>query len=137
MGIFSAGNKTAKPTSGATIVAAGTCIQGTFELSCNLHVDGEIKGEIQCLGTVSVGKSGHVVGNIKAAELLVCGVFDGQCEVDVLEITPTGQVEGEVKAGQLIVAKGGSFNGKCTELSPAPLPVITQLHTEPSGKAAR
>ena len=45
-----------------------------------------------------MGKSGHVVGNIKAAELLVCGVFDGQCEVDVLEITPTGHVEGEVKA---------------------------------------
>lgn len=130
MGVFSSGNKAAKPTSGSTIIAAGTCIQGSLELSCNLHVDGEVKGDVHCDGTVSIGKKGSITGQVNASQFLISGFYDGVCEVELLEISRTGHVEGEIQAKELVVAKGGSFNGRCTDTSSDKQAEVPHLHLE-------
>lgn len=55
------------------------------------------------------------MGKVISNQFLISGHYDGECEVDYLEITKSGQVDGDIKAKQLVVAKGGSFNGRCAD----------------------
>lgn len=99
--------------------------------------NGEVIGDIKSQGVVSIGKNGRVTGALEAESLLVSGYYDGQCQVNTLEISKSGHVEGEIKAKELVVAKGGSFNGQCTDMSAEALPEVTplRLEEEPTSKS--
>ncbi|WP_369410407.1 bactofilin family protein [Neiella litorisoli] len=112
------------------MIAPGTIVDGTFKLSCNLHIDGEVAGTVDCQSTVTIGRKGMLKGQLMANKLVVSGVFDGRCNVDSLEITKTGKVMGEIRATELIIAKGGRFTGHCREKDAAEQ-VVTQAQQEP------
>jgi len=111
MAIFNKGDTMAKETNSTTIISTGTKITGEFEVSSKLHVEGYIEGNINSKNLVSIGKTGHIKGELKASKLLVNGVFEGKVDVDVLEITQGGKVLGEITIKDLIIEQGGVFEG--------------------------
>lgn len=60
---------TTEVDSDVTIITKGTRIEGNIISDCSLEVMGTIKGDIECLGKLSV--TGHVEGNSSAAEIFV------------------------------------------------------------------
>ncbi|GGA79252.1 hypothetical protein GCM10011369_21490 [Neiella marina] len=83
-----------------------------------------------CQSIVTIGRKGLLKGDLTAKKLVVSGSFDGCCNVDSLEITKTGKVMGEIRATELIIAKGGRFTGHCREKD-APQEVAVTEAQEP------
>ncbi|WP_244946612.1 bactofilin family protein [Gallaecimonas pentaromativorans] len=83
-----------------------------MELSCNLHLDGEIHGTIRADHAVRVGRDGQIKGELKADGLVVAGKVDGTVNAKVVEIVEGGLIEGTVYCDELIIAKGGRFFGE-------------------------
>ena len=99
-------------SSGTTVIANGTKIEGKIEIECNLHIDGEFEGTIKSKKNVTIGKSGVVTGDIIADKLIVSGNFTGNADADVVDVLPNGKVFGKVLANEFVIERGGFFEGE-------------------------
>jgi cytoskeletal protein CcmA (bactofilin family) len=113
MAIFNKGDTMAKETS-TTIISQGAKLKGDFNLSAKLHIEGEVEGNINSTNQISVGKSGAVKGEIVCSKFILNGKFNGKIECDILEITDGGMLNGEIIIKDLIIEKGGVFEGTST-----------------------
>ena len=97
-----------------TIISKGSKINGEFNLTAKLHIEGEVDGKIESSNLVSIGKEGKLKGEIKAQKLLLNGVFEGKIEAETIEITTGGKLIGEIVIENLIIEKGAIFEGTST-----------------------
>jgi cytoskeletal protein CcmA (bactofilin family) len=111
MGLFTSTDKATQKTTGATVIAQGTSIIGGISTDGTLHVDGKIEGVILEANIVSIGKAGEIVGDIKANNLIVSGLFDGKINCNEVEILSSGRVIGEIQYNELTIETGGKFEG--------------------------
>ena len=89
-------------------------MDGTLTLSDNLHIDGQITGEIESKADVALGEQGRFNGNIRARNVYVSGKLEGRVIAERLEIVAGGSVEGEIETADLVIEPGGRFNGSST-----------------------
>lgn len=111
MGIISRGHSSDRKRTGTTVIAAGTKLVGDFALSDNLHIDGNVEGNVKSEAEVSIGEQGNFEGDIAASKVLVSGRFSGKIDAERLEIVATGSVSGTVSVGQLVIESGAQFDG--------------------------
>lgn len=81
----------------ASCIGEGTVFTGDIDTRQSLMVKGTVEGNIRA-GTVIV--SGRVRGNIEV--------------LDLLELTETAYIYGDIYARKLRVLNGGIFNGSCS-----------------------
>jgi len=98
-------------TSGTTIIAEGTKLDGKIEISSKLHIDGEISGTIHSKNIVTIGTKGMVKGEIYADKLVVSGHFDGNVDCREVEILAGGKVVGDVISSILVIESKAFFEG--------------------------
>jgi len=111
MGFFTKSDKKAQKTTGATVIAKGTYIIGGISTDGTVHIDGKFEGVILEADIISIGETGEVIGDIKANNLIVSGLFDGKIDCNQVQILSTGKVIGEIKYNDLIVEPDGKFEG--------------------------
>jgi len=99
-----------------TLLGKGTLWKGEIHAGQNsLRIEGNVEGNIQSEGEVTIAPSGDVKGTIEAKHLIVTGRVLGTFKIqECLEIHGTGYVEGEVEVGSLVVDEGGTLQGNCT-----------------------
>jgi len=99
-----------------TLLGKGTLWKGEIQAGQNsLRIEGNVEGNIQSEGEVTIAPSGEVRGTIEAKHLIVTGRVMGVFKIkECLEIHGTGYVEGEVEVGSLVVDEGGTLQGNCT-----------------------
>ncbi len=112
MAIFDKLDKKPITDTGVTLVAKNTKIEGKIELECNLHVDGEIDGEIFSSSIITIGKTGFVEGSITAPKVIVNGEFSGTIDADSIEILSNGKVSGKISSKELVIERNGFFDGE-------------------------
>ncbi len=83
-----------------------------MNLKCKLFVDGEFEGIINSSEEITVGKNGRIKGEVFAKHLIVQGEVAGSISVDVVEIKPTGKVDGTIESIELVIEPKGLFEGK-------------------------
>ncbi|MCH8536304.1 MAG: polymer-forming cytoskeletal protein [Alkalimonas sp.] len=112
MGFFSqsAGNKGKQ--SAATVVAQGSSFNGSFRLTCDIHVDGYMEGKINTEKTLIISRSGRVKGEIIADKVVINGLFEGECYANHVEILPHGKAQGIIHSDELSIERGGNFIGE-------------------------
>ena len=111
-----------KTDSNTTIITTGAKINGEIDLSCNLYIDGELEGSIVSKKEVTVGKNGHVKGNITTQRLVVQGHVEGSINAQIVEIKAAGHVNGEISSAELVIESKGIFEGSSTVIDkPSPL----------------
>ncbi len=92
-----------------------TAIEGEFHANGDIHIDGAFSGDVVCNGHVILGEGSQVSGVIRAASIYVAGTFSGRIDVsNLLEVAPTGHIDGDIKGAQLIVREGGIYKGNVT-----------------------
>ncbi|MEO1517298.1 MAG: polymer-forming cytoskeletal protein [Bacteroidota bacterium] len=92
----------------------GTIVEGTIKSDNDIRVDGVIKGSLHCTSKVIIGPSGFVEGEIRCANAVIEGRFEGNLSVaELLNIRETAKVSGDVKTNKLIVQSGAVFNVSC------------------------
>jgi cytoskeletal protein CcmA (bactofilin family) len=115
---------TAKNTLGADVE-----IKGNLKFAGELTFEGKLEGEIQSDGTLNLGDSATVNGNINVSNVIVRGKVNGNVNAkDKIEIKSKAELFGDVRAAKLVIEEGVTFVGK-TEVNPnkvAPLATARQ-----------
>ena len=109
MAIFNKGDANTAQT---TIISSGTLIKGELHLSCILHIDGNVEGDVISDNTVVIGKNGTARGSIRAKHIVISGKFFGNIEAELVELLGGGVLVGDVLAQSFGREVGAKFNGK-------------------------
>lgn len=106
------GKKKLNPNTTDTLVGDGSVFEGRIKSEASLRIEGQITGDIDCLGDVTIGESGHARSNITARHVTIAGTVHGNVTTKgVLTITSTGKLFGNAASQSLIIEEGGIFEG--------------------------
>lgn len=101
-----------------TIIGHHAYFEGTIWTKGALRIDGSVKGNIKCKGTLVIGSEGKVTAEIEADNVFIAGEFRGNATARKrLEITKNGKVYGDINATRLVMEPGVVFDGKCHMIS--------------------
>ncbi len=97
------------------VIASGTKIEGNFQSTENIRLDGEIIGDLACEKKLVIGPSGKVNGNVSAREAVIMGAITGDLEVlDSILLDKTAAVIGNVSAASVGIEEGAKYQGRWT-----------------------
>lgn len=112
MGILKRNVPAKSAQSALTIIAEGNKFCGDMSIIGKMHIDGMFEGNVNSLDSISIGKSGHVRGMIKARSVDVCGLLEGEVVCDELHIDSGGQVRATVESKKMSIHPQGCFLGE-------------------------
>lgn len=93
-------------------------IKGNIKFSGELAFDGKLDGEIHTDGTLTLGDSAIINGNIGAQSVVVRGKVNGNINAkDKVEIKSKAELFGDIRATKLVIEEGVTYVGK-TEVNP-------------------
>lgn len=99
---------------GATLISAGTTLNGDIISDNDLRVDGTIKGNIKCSSKIIIGPTGFVDGHIESVNADITGKVQGNVVVkEFLQLRGESKVIGNLTAVKLQVDPTATFNGQC------------------------
>ena len=101
-----------RPAGPATLINEGCKITGLLTGTGDFHVSGEIDGDCDLEGTVTLAKNGFWSGTIKAGHVIVAGHVEGDiAAAGHVEITDTARITGTVSGEAIAVAEGAVVEG--------------------------
>lgn len=93
----------------------GTLINGDVSTEGDVRIDGKVTGNVSSRSKVVVGVPGIIEGNIVCQNAYIDGKVTGNLEVaELLILSSTAQIFGDIKMKKLVVQEGARFNGKCS-----------------------
>src|SRR4029450_4786008 len=83
-----------------------------------LTFEGKLEGEINSEGTLNLGDTAVVNGNVNASTVVIRGKLNGNVVAkDKIEIKTKAEVFGDIRSSKLVIEEGVTFVGK-TEVNP-------------------
>lgn len=96
----------------ATLIDEGCKINGVISGSGAFLINGEIDGDCELDGTVTLAKNGYWKGTIRATHIIVAGHVEGDIiAAGRVEITDTARITGTVTGNAIAVAEGAVVEG--------------------------
>jgi len=98
----------------ASIIAAGTTVQGDITSAGDIRIDGTLNGNIQCSAKVIIGSQGQIKGDITGQQADIMGKVTGTIRVkELLMLKGGSNVAGNLYASKLSIEPSANFNGQC------------------------
>ncbi|MDA0653393.1 MAG: polymer-forming cytoskeletal protein [Proteobacteria bacterium] len=104
-----------KPVS-PTIISSDMRITGNITSEGEVQIDGVVDGDVRG-AKVSIGASGHIAGAVTADRILVRGRVNGQIRAQLVTLTRTAQVKGDIFHDTLSMESGAKLEGHCRRLN--------------------
>ena len=96
-------------------ITNGTEIIGDINSQGDLRLDGYLKGNLNIKGRVVIGKTGKVLGTINCKNAEINGIVEGKIYVsELLSLTETSNVKGDIFINKLNIQPGCKFSGACS-----------------------
>jgi len=96
-------------------ITNGTEITGDISSQGDLRLDGFLKGNLNIKGRVVIGKTGNIIGTITCKNAEVNGYVEGKIYVsELLSLTETANVKGDIVINKLNIQPGCKFTGTCS-----------------------
>lgn len=93
-------------------LSSGVSIKGTVKSRSELVIDGHVEGTIESFGRLTVGRNGHVRGDIQTRSVTVHGRVDGNLSVDEqCELRSGCTLRGDIETSRLVVDEDVNFTG--------------------------
>jgi cytoskeletal protein CcmA (bactofilin family) len=106
------------PSTSKNVLASDVEIKGNLKFTGELTFEGKLDGEIQSDGTLHLGDSAIINGNINVQSVVVRGKVTGNINAkERIEIKAKAELFGDIRATKLAVEEGVTFVGK-TEVNP-------------------
>lgn len=100
------------PGSTDTLIGEHSVFEGKIKSEASIRIEGQVIGNVDSTGDVSVGQLGVVKSNIQARNAILAGTVHGNVTVqDKLTITSTGKLYGNISAKTFVIEEGGVFQG--------------------------
>lgn len=97
----------------ATLISAGTVLQGDLKSESDLRIDGTIHGNVTSTAKIIVGPTGIVEGHIQGAQADITGRVVGNITVkELAQLRTKATVQGNITAVNLQIEAGAFFNGQ-------------------------
>lgn len=93
----------------ATIITEGSHCIGSVIGNDSIHIEGEVRGDVKVNNVVIVAKSGVVVGDIKAKQIISSGTIRGDLLCDTLELLEGSHTCSKIKVNKILIK--GDFEG--------------------------
>jgi cytoskeletal protein CcmA (bactofilin family) len=107
------GGAMAEDNAEVTIVGAGARLEGNVVSAGNLRIDGQIKGQINADGDVTLSPQSQVEADIRAQNVSVAGRFKGNVIVkSKAHLARGGRIDGNITSKTLVIEEGGIFHGQ-------------------------
>lgn len=101
-----------KSSGSATLINEGCKITGTITGSGSYLINGEVDGDCDLEGTITLANNGLWKGTIKAADVIVAGHVEGDIvAAGKVEITDSARITGTVSGEAIAVAEGAVVEG--------------------------
>ncbi len=125
----------AEQSSEVTIVGAGARLEGNVVSAGSLRIDGQVKGQINAEGDVTLSPQSQVEADIRAQNVSVAGKFKGNLIVKgKAHLARGGRIDGNITSKTLVVEEGGVFHGQSIMDGGAPpAPVASSVTAESKG----
>lgn len=103
----------------ATLISEGCRIEGSIRGAGEYLVNGEVEGECEISGTLTLAKNGVWRGTIRARNVVVAGHIDGDIVAEgKVEITDSARITGTVSGEAIAVAEGAIVEGNMKTTGP-------------------
>lgn len=100
------------PSTTDTLIGEGSVFEGKIKSEASIRIEGQLTGDIDCTGDVTIGQKGIVRSNINARDVIIAGQVNGNVTTKGrLTIMPTGQLNGNTNSASFIIEEGGLFQG--------------------------
>ncbi len=97
----------------ASLVDRHSAFDGTFRSQRDLRVEGELKGNVACEGTLFVSEGATIAATVDAEHITVAGELTGEIRCrGRLQILPSGRVRATVSTGSLVIQEGAIYEGQ-------------------------
>ena len=101
-----------------SVIDRNSVFDGIFQTTRDLRVEGEVKGTIDCKGTLYVAEGATVAAKVEADNVTVAGDLNGEVRCrGRLQIMPSGKVHGKVNTQTLVINEGAIYEGQL-EMAP-------------------
>jgi len=99
-------------TGPGTLISEGCKFEGLLTGIGNFMINGEVEGECDIEGSVTLAKNGFWKGVIKAGSVIVAGTVEGDIiAAGQVEISNTAKISGTVSGEAIAVAEGAVVEG--------------------------
>ena len=103
----------------ATLIGEQCNIVGSLNGTGLLQIDGYVDGDIYWDEDITIGETCTCKGNVTCNNAYINGKIIGNitCKGSLI-LECTGQIEGDILVGKLIIKEGGVLDGKCSMVVP-------------------
>jgi cytoskeletal protein CcmA (bactofilin family) len=96
-----------------SVIAAGLAIEGKIEGGGHVRIAGRFNGDVHVEGNLTIEPGAKLTGEVRAKTVIVGGELEGNIDAaNSVELTSTGVLTGDLKAGSLTVSAGSRMRGK-------------------------
>jgi len=94
------------------LLSGGVSIKGSVKFRNALLIDGDVEGEIDSTGALTIGEHAKIRGTIRAKSVTVHGTIDGNIFAsERCELGPGCTLRGDIEAPRLVVDENATFLG--------------------------
>ncbi len=115
-----------------TIISPDMAVSGNFKSPGDLQVEGVVTGNIE-VGKLVIAQGGVVTGDVIAREIRVCGTLHGNLRGQMVTLTASAVMTGDVHHELLAIETGARLEGQVRRLQEAaPLTIAQEAVLEPA-----
>jgi cytoskeletal protein CcmA (bactofilin family) len=105
-------NRTPSAAPPGGLLSGGVSIKGSVKFRNALLIDGEVEGEINSTGTLTIGEHARIRGEIRAKSVKVRGIVNGNIFAsERCELQGGCTLNGDIEAPRLVVDENATFLG--------------------------
>ena len=102
-----------------SVIDHHSSFDGTFRSDRDLRIEGEVKGTIDCQGTLFVAEGATVTAKVEAENITVAGDLNGDIRCrGRLQMMPSGRVRGKIFTETLVINEGAYYEGQLEMAAP-------------------
>lgn len=114
-----------------SIIGGDVTVTGNLTAATDLHIDGNVEGDISCAALVQ-GAASRIMGEISARSARIGGTVEGSITVEELVVEATARITGDVSYDTISIAAGGQIDGRMSHLGTARAAELTLVKNEAS-----
>lgn len=106
-----------KNNSTFSVLGSDLSITGNIKASAEIHIDGNVEGDIACTSLVQ-GEASKVVGAVEAETARLAGTVEGSITARELVILRSAKITGDVFYDALTIEQGAQVEGRFAHRDP-------------------
>lgn len=92
---------------------------GTYHSTRDLRIEGQVKGTIECRGTLHIAQGANINARVEADNISVAGELEGEITCrGKLQLLPSGRVRGKINTVTLVIHEGAFYEGELEMSAP-------------------